>query len=85
MPAPNVHIELVHDPTRHRAVIGWSSDPALLRVTAEQLISEAERRAEQFTGLDDIAAEGERAEAGRLRRVLELVLPGGARGGGASE
>ncbi len=80
MPAPDVAVELVHSPSRHRALIGWSSDPALLRVTAEQLISEAERRAEQFRGLDDIAAEGERAEATRLRRVLELILPGGARG-----
>jgi hypothetical protein len=80
MPAPNVHVELVHDPSRHRAVIGWSSDPALLRVTAEQLICEAEQRAEQFFGLDDVAAEAERSEASRLRRVLELVLPerGGA-------
>jgi len=75
MPVPDVAVELVHSPSRHRALIGWSSDPALLRVTAEQLICEAERRAEQFTGLDDIAAEGERAEAGRLRRVLELVMP----------
>ena len=80
MPAPDVHVELVHDPSRHRAVIGWSSDPALLRVTAEQLICEAEQRAEQFFGLDDVAAEAERSEASRLRRVLELVLPerGGA-------
>jgi hypothetical protein len=80
MPAPNVHVELVHDPSRHRAVIGWSSEPALLRVTAEQLICEAEQRAEQFVGIDDVAAEAERSEASRLRRVLELVLPerGGA-------
>ena len=53
MPVPDVAVELVHSPSRHRALIGWSSDPALLRVTAEQLICEAERRAEQFTGLDD--------------------------------
>ena len=36
MTAPNVHVELVHDPHRHRAVIGWSADLALLRATAEQ-------------------------------------------------
>ncbi len=85
MTASNVHVELVQDPHRHRRVIGWTADPALLQMTAAQLVSEAERRAGQFSGLDDIAAEGERAEAGRLRRVLALVLPGGARGGGASE
>lgn len=72
---PNVHVELVHDPHRHRAVIGWSADPALLRATAEQLVREAERRAGQLAGVDDVAAEGERAEAARLRRVLALILP----------
>lgn len=77
MIAPDVHIELVHDPRRHRAVIGWSADPALLAATAQTLIAEAEHRAEQFAGLDDVAAESERAEAGRLRRVLVLILPDG--------
>ena len=75
MIAPDVHIELVHDPRRHRAVIGWSADPALLAATAQTLIAEAERRAEQFAGLDDVAAESERAEVHRLRRILALILP----------
>ena len=75
MPAPNVHVELIHDPHRHRAVIGWSADPGLLRATALRLIDEAEWRARQFDGLDDIAAASEHAEVSRLRRVLELVLP----------
>ena len=75
MIAPDVHVELVHDPRRHRAVIGWSADPALLAATAQTLIAEAEQRAEQFAGLDDVAAESERAEAGRLRRVLALIMP----------
>jgi hypothetical protein len=73
--APNVHVELVHDPHRHRAVIGWSADPALLRVTAEQLIAEADRRAQQFEGIDDVTCAEARAEVDRLRRVLELILP----------
>ena len=72
----NVAVELVHDPHRHRAVIGWSADPALLRATAEQLVREADRRAAEFEGLDDIAAAQERADAARLRRVLTLLLPG---------
>jgi hypothetical protein len=72
---PNVHVELVHDPSRHRAVVGWSADPALLRATAEQLIFEADRRAEQFDGIDDLAAARERAEAQRLRRMLALIFP----------
>lgn len=75
MIAPDVHVELVHDPRRHRAVIGWSADPALLAATANMLIAEAERRAGQFAGLDDVAAEAERAEVTRLRPVLELILP----------
>ncbi len=75
MIAPDVHVELVHSPSRHRAVIGWSADPALLAATAETLIAEAERRAAQFAGLDDVAAETERAEAKRLRQVLALILP----------
>lgn len=77
MAAPNVHVELVNDPHRHRAVIGWSASPRLLRVAAEELILDAERRAEQFAGLDDLIAEQERAEVERLRRVLDLVLPDG--------
>jgi hypothetical protein len=56
-------------------VVVWSAAPALRRAAAEQLVREAERRAGQFAGVDDVAAEGERAEAGRLRRVLALVLP----------
>jgi hypothetical protein len=75
MASPNVHVELVHDPHRHRAVIGWSADLALLRAAAEQLIFEAEERAQQFDGINDLAAAEERAEAERLRRVLALVLP----------
>lgn len=75
MIAPNVHVEFVHDPGRHRAVIGWSADPALLRATAEQLVWEADRRAKQFEGLDDLAAVEASSEARRLRRVLELILP----------
>jgi hypothetical protein len=75
MPASDVHVELVHDPARHRAVIGWSADPALLAATAKTLIAESDRRASQFAGLDDVAAEAERAEAVRLRRVLALIFP----------
>lgn len=74
---PNLQVELVHDPQRHRALIGWSADPALLRLTAEQLIAEAERRASQFEGIDDLAAEEARAEGDRLRRILALVMPDG--------
>jgi hypothetical protein len=74
---PNVQVELVHDPNRHRVVIGWSADRALLRVMAEQLIHEAEERAHQFEGIDDIHAAQERAEVERLRRVLDLILPDG--------
>jgi len=74
---PNVHVELVHDPHRHRAVIGWSADSRLLRATALRLIDEARSRARQFEGLDDIAAATERAEVSRLERVLELVLDSG--------
>jgi hypothetical protein len=68
-----VHVELVHDPFRHRAVIGWSADPILVRVTAEQLLHEAEERAREFEGIDDLAAARERAEVERLRRVLALL------------
>lgn len=75
MIAPNVHVELIHDPHRHRAVIGWSADPALLRVTAEQLVAEADRRARQFEGIDDLACAEAQAEGRRLRRVLKLILP----------
>ncbi len=71
----NVHVELVHDPSRHRALIGWSADPAMLRVVAEQLLAEAEDRARQFEGLDDVSAASERGEAERLRRILDLILP----------
>lgn len=61
-------------------MVGWSADPALLRVMAEQLLWEAERRAKQFEGIDDVSAAQERGELERLRQVLELLLPtGGAR------
>jgi hypothetical protein len=79
---PNVHVELVHDPHRHRAVIGWSADPDLIRATALKLVDEAEVRAAQFEGLDDVAAATERSEASRLRRVIGLVLRERPRGGG---
>lgn len=75
MSAPAVHVELVHDPHRHRAVIGWTADSLVLRVTAKRLIAAAEERARQFDGINDFAAEQERGEAERLRRVLALVLP----------
>lgn len=75
MAAPNVQVELVHDPLRHRLVVGRSGDPALLRATAEQLIFETEERARRFEGIDDVHAAQERAEAERLRQILELVLP----------
>ncbi len=71
-----VHVELVHDPHRHRSVIGWSVDPALIEATAGQLIYEAEQRAAMFAGLNDVAAAQEHAEADRLRRMLALVLGG---------
>lgn len=78
MSTASVQVELVHDPHRHRAVIGWSADPALLKVTAEQLIHEAERRAAELDGINDLFAAQERAEADRLRKVLAIVMPGEA-------
>jgi hypothetical protein len=75
MSAPNVQVELVHDPLRHRLVIGRSGDRALLRVTAEQLIFETEQRARRFEGVDDVHAAQERAEVQRLRDILDLILP----------
>jgi uncharacterized protein YqfB (UPF0267 family) len=73
--APNVQVELVHDPLRHRLVVGRSGDLALIRVTAEQLIFETEERAQRFEGIDDVHAAQERAEVERLRRILRLILP----------
>ena len=73
--APNAHVELVHDPLCHRLVIGCSGDPLLLRRVAQQLICEAEERARQLAGLDDVHAAQERAEVERLRSVIGLILP----------
>ncbi len=80
-----VHVELVHDPFRHRAVVGWSGDPLLVRLTAEQLLHEAEERARQFEGIDDLAAERERAEVVRLRGTLDLLFPGREEDRGSEE
>lgn len=73
MTPQNVHVELVHDPFRHRALIGWSNDPALVKVTAEQLLHEAEARCLQFKGIDDIAAATEEADIRRLSQILSLL------------
>ena len=73
-PAP-VHVELVHDPHRHRAVIGFTADALVLKVTARRLLAEAEDRAAQFAGINDLAAAEWCAEAERLRKVLAVVMP----------
>jgi hypothetical protein len=72
----NVRVEFVHDPLRHRMVIGASEERRVVEAVAWQLIAEAEERAEVFAGIDDLHAAHEVAEAKRLRRILEIVLPG---------
>jgi hypothetical protein len=75
MSVANLHLELVHDAHRNRFVVACTADPLLLRLAASRVVEEAEERAEQFAGIDDIAAAQERADAGRLRAVLALIDP----------
>lgn len=70
-----IQVELVHDPNRHRTIVGVTDDPVLLRLTAERLIAEAERRAAQLDGVNDIWALEERAEVARLRRLIAVLFP----------
>jgi hypothetical protein len=69
----NLAVELVHDPHRHRTVVGWSADLSLIAATAEHLIWEADRRSAQFEGISDIEAAAAHAESQRLRQILRIV------------
>jgi hypothetical protein len=73
----NVRVELVHDPLRHRLLIGQSADRGLLYAVAAAILAEAQERTRAFEGIDDIHAAAEIAEVERLRRVLRIVLPEG--------
>ena len=60
--------------------IGQTASPELLKQVKEILLSEAERRAEVSQKVDSILGFIEEQELGKLRRILEVVIPGNGEG-----
>ncbi len=72
----NVSLLLVYEPAGGRPLtVARVSDPRMLVDAAQVAIVAAERRAEELTEADRVLGEVEWAEAGRLRKVLSLLVP----------
>jgi hypothetical protein len=72
----SVSLLLVYEPAGGRALtVARVTDPRMLLDAAQVAILAAELRAEELTAADRVLGEVERAEAGRLRKVLSLLVP----------
>jgi hypothetical protein len=73
----NVSLLLVYQPEGGRPLtVARVDNETLLRDAAHHALLEADDRAQQFGEVDRLLGEIERSEAGRLRRVLSLLIPG---------
>lgn len=73
----NVSLLLVYEPVGGRPLtVARVDDRAMLLDAAQLAILAAEKRAEDLAAADRVLGELERAEAGRLRKVLSLLVPG---------
>ena len=71
-----VSLLLVYEPTGGRPLtVARVEDRRLLLDAAQLAIIAAEQRAEELAAADCLLGEVERAEAGRLRKVLSLLVP----------
>jgi len=67
---------LVYEPAGGRPLtVARVADRRMLLDAAQQAILAAEQRADELATADRVLGEVERAEAGRLRRVLSLLVP----------
>lgn len=72
----NVSLLLVYEPAGGRPLtVARIADPRMLLDAAQVAILAAEQRAEELATADRLLGEVERAEAGRLRKVLSLLVP----------
>jgi hypothetical protein len=72
----NVSLLLVYEPAGGRPLtVARVSDSRMLVDAAQFAIVAAEQRAEELAAADGVLGEVERAEAGRLRKVLSLLVP----------
>jgi hypothetical protein len=72
----NVSLLLVYEPAGGRPfTVARVEDSHMLLNAAQIAILAAEQRAEELAAADCVLGEVERAEAGRLRRVLSLLIP----------
>jgi len=72
----NVSLLLVYEPAGGRPLtVVRVEDRRMLLDAAHLAILVAEQRAEELAAADRVLGEVERAEAGRLRRVLSLLVP----------
>ena len=72
----SVSLLLVYEPAGGRPLtVARVQDRRMLLHAAQLAILAAEQRAEEFGAADRLLGEVERAEAGRLRRVLSLLVP----------
>ena len=74
--AGNVSLLLVYEPSGGRPLtVARIEDRRMLLDAAQLAIVAAERRAEDLAAADSVLGEVEWAEAGRLRKVLCLLVP----------
>ncbi len=72
----NVSLLLVYEPVGGRPLtVARVADSRMLVDAARAAILAAEQRAEDLATADRVLGELERAEAGRLRKVLSLLVP----------
>jgi len=72
----NVSLLLVYEPAGGRPLtVARVSDSRMLVDAAQLAIVAAEHRAAELAAADRVLGEVERAEAGRLRKVLSLLIP----------
>lgn len=72
----NVSLLLVYEPAGGRPfTVARVEDRCMLLNAAQLAILAAEQRAEELAAADCVLGEVERAEAGRLRKVLSLLVP----------
>ena len=71
-----VSVLVVYEPPGGRPLtVARVRDQRMLVDVAEIAILAAEQRAEELAAADPVLGEVERAEAGRLRNVLNLLIP----------
>jgi hypothetical protein len=74
---PKVSILLVYEtPGGSPLTIARVADTDLINRVAQAAIGTIESRAEALSETDRLLGELERAEAGRLRKILSLLIPG---------